>query len=142
MRRDVLKVLVFADDRFIADLLANILKYFGHHPLVYADPQSCPLYIDPRCSCSNDEPCADVIFIGTDLEERSGVDFLSRQRDRGCKAPAENIALLGAELSPEQAGKVRELGCRYFNVPFLTLEIVRWLDQCLERKKGFPASRP
>lgn len=132
-KEDRVKILVFEDDPIILKLLKNVLKVRGYDVSDYREPTMCPIYYEPQCTCPKESPCADVIISDITMPKMDGIEFFESQHRRGCKAIPENKALMSSGLTAERKKKVRELGCRYFEKPYRTDEIVRWVDECAER---------
>jgi CheY-like chemotaxis protein len=78
-------------------------------------------------------PCADVIISDIMMPKMDGIEFFKNQRQRGCKAPDANKALMSASVSPLQQTAVAELGCHFIRKPFHIAEIRQWLEECGER---------
>ncbi|TLM63676.1 MAG: hypothetical protein FDZ69_12290 [Deltaproteobacteria bacterium] len=130
-----LRVLVFAEEVGLRELLSAFLKQLGHEVQLYWGPSVCPLYQKPRdehCLCPAESPCADVIVIDGDMPD-SALDFLRFLHRRGCQTMDANRALMSANHSTTLAGPVAELGCYLISKPFRLDEIKVWLDACAER---------
>lgn len=134
MKGEKLRILIFEKDQNISTLLSNLLTFFEHDVITYTDPTLCKLYTTSQCDCTQDSPCADVIFINSQLTEMDGLDFLRRQRTRGCKAPSQNVAIIGPEMNGPQATVAKELGCRFFKYPLFSRDIINWLNECMTGK--------
>lgn len=130
-----LKILVFAGEVGLRELLCDFLKQQGHEVQLFWGPSVCPLYqslYDEQCLCPKETPCADVMVIDDDMPD-SAVDFLRFLRRRGCRMIDANRALMSAENSAAVAAAVAEFGCYRISKPFRLGEIKVWIDACIER---------
>ena len=129
-----LRIIVLENDPTLARLLQLSLENKGHLVDIFNNPEACPIFKTHEKECPQDDPCADVIITDLMMPNISGIDFLSTQRLRGCKAPDANKAIIsGAAITEEQQNAIDELGCKFFKKPFRLIELVQWVDECAER---------
>ena len=129
-----LRIIVLENDPTLAGLLQLSLENKGHTVKVFDNPEACPIFKKHEQKCPKDDPCADVIITDLMMPNISGIDFLTIQRRRGCKAPDANKAIIsGAAISEEQQKAIDELGCKFFKKPFRLIELVQWVDECAKR---------
>ena len=127
-----LRIFVFDDDPSITRLLDLVLTSQGHCVQTFQDPSYCSIY-QQQHQCQQDFPCADVVITDIMMPKMNGIDLLRLQRDKGCRLPAENKALLSAKIDAEQQQAVEELGCHFIRKPFRLSDIVDWVEACAER---------
>ena len=126
--------MIFEDDPALAALLKQALLHKGHDVQVFSDPTACSAYRDNKFQCPQDSPCADVIISDYMMPNMTGIDFLEFQRKHNCKALDENKVLItGSVMNPELKAAIAELDCHYIKKPFRVTEILRWVDECVER---------
>ncbi len=58
----------------------------------------------------------------------SGIDFIEKQRAGGCKVT--QVAITSGLLRPADIEQAEALGCRLFEKPFDTNELLAWIDEC------------
>ena len=132
-RRKTLRIFIFDDDPSITKLLQLVLSSQGHHVQTFQNPIYCHIYQNNQCQCPQEFPCADVIISDIMMPHMNGIDLLRLQRDKGCKAPAENKALMSAKTNTTQKEAVEELGCHFIKKPFHLDDICEWIEACSER---------
>lgn len=128
-----LRIYVFDDDPAITRLLQLVLSNKGHRVETFQDPTYCQIYRNDRCQCPQEYPCADVVISDIMMPQMNGIDLLRMQRDKGCKAPAANKALMSAKTDMKQQRAVEELGCHFIKKPFKLTAICNWVEECAER---------
>ena len=135
-----LRIIIIDDDPAINMLLKTVLTKLGHHVLTFLDPTdcSCAVLKKPICFCPQEFPCADIFISDIVMSNMSGIDFFKRQRERDCKTPDVNKALISGAENEENFEVLEELGCNFFKKPFKLVEIVKWIEECAKR---FPDDR-
>ena len=128
-----LRIFIFDDDPSITKLLDLVLSDKGHDVQTFHDPTYCHIYPNNRCECPQEFPCADVVISDIMMPHMNGIDLLRLQRGMGCKAPAENKALMSAKSDSTQRAAVEELGCHFIRKPFRLDDICKWVEACAER---------
>jgi CheY-like chemotaxis protein len=128
-----LRIIVFEDDKALADLLQNVFQGDGHEVLTFSDPTVCPVLQNYKAKCPQKHPCADVVISDIEMPHMSGIELLSILKSRGCKALNENRALMSADTSMEQRNAAKELGCHFFAKPFKLTDVTTWLETCASR---------
>ncbi len=123
------RVIVFDDDRVVL----SMMKYFfslrgGYEVLLYQSPVICPIWDQDR-SCSNRLPCADILLVGHALPHMNGFDLLKAQKERGCRVPIKNKALLASTVDRIDARMVTDLGCAFFTKPINFPMVSAWLSK-------------
>lgn len=130
-----LRILVFAEEMELRELLGTLLKQQGHKVQLFWGPSVCPLYRRPHdepCRCPKEASCADAIIIDEDLYGNA-VHFLRGMHRRRCRILGGNRALISADHTGTIAKAVAGIGCYLIRKPFRFDEIKGWVDACVER---------
>lgn len=133
-----LRIIVFQDDTDIRELLVEALQDLGHEVLAFRDPLACPLYWRDDCRCGQEAPCGDLLICDNRLPRLTGLEFIRRQVERGCRGVAANKALLSGAWTDAQRAEARRFGCQVFAKP-LALELL--LNWVAERGQTIPPER-
>ena len=128
-----MKILIFEDDQSIGDLLKCFLIHKGHDVTVFKDPTSCPLYLNGKCDCPENSPCADVILIDYNMPQLTGLELIHRQERMGCKVQVENKAIMSAYLRPEEFKELAAKGYQIVSKPFEMEKILKFMEECRQR---------
>lgn len=124
------RALVFDHDKMARKMLWTVLDRRGYEVLAFPDPTACPLHKKPSCPCPADQTCADVIISDLKMPGGEGVEFIARQKAKGCRC--EHIALTCAKWTDADRARARDLGCRLFAKPLHLRDIYKWLDKVEE----------
>ncbi len=114
-----LRVFVFDAEPTVRLFLSECLKRRGYE--VFAFPHGF------NCSVCDGTVCADVIITDAVLSHGSGIEFLEKQREVGCRN--KHMAVMAGSWSREENEKARQLGFRTFTKPFTHTELNEWLDE-------------
>lgn len=128
-----LKILIFEDNKALADLLRKLLQGYGYEVLAFSDPSACPFCQDFQKECPFELPCTDVIISDINMPSMDGIKLFQSQNSRGCKTSNDNKALMSAYPSTRYKNAARELGCHFINKPFKLVDITTWLEECAQR---------
>jgi CheY-like chemotaxis protein len=63
----------------------------------------------------------------------TGIEFVERQMQRGCKGIIGNKAVLSGTWSEQELAQAKLLGCRVFDKPFKLNDIVAWMNDREQR---------
>ena len=124
-----LRIIVFEDDEPIRILLQAAIARLGHEVLAFSDPLACPLYTQDACTCTQEHPCGDLLITDNQMPRMTGLEFIRRQAERGCKGVAANKAVLSGNWSEVQRREAAELGCRIVRKPFDLGELSDWIKE-------------
>ena len=124
-----LRIIVFEDDEPIRVLLHAAISRLGHEVLVFSDPLACPLYLNDDCDCPQEHPCGDLLITDNQMPRMTGLEFIRRQVERGCKGVAANKAVLSATWTEAQRQEAAELGCRIVKKPFDLSALTEWIRE-------------
>ena len=130
-----LRVLIFAEDVAMRDLLNALLKQQGHEVQLFWGPSACPLYRPPndeQCRCPKEVPCADAVVIDGDMAD-DVLTFLRAMQKRGCQVLGANRALMSSDHTGAMAEAVAGFGCHLIRKPFRLDELKSWVVACTER---------
>jgi CheY-like chemotaxis protein len=133
-----LRIIIFEDDEATRTLLKMVVEKQGHQVLAFPDPTACPLYGNDQCTCQQDLPCGDLLITDNQMPRMTGLEFLRRQQERGCKGAPANKAIASASWTEAQLVEARRLGCKVFPKPFPLSALSAWIQ---EREITIPAGR-
>jgi CheY-like chemotaxis protein len=122
------RAIILDDDPFLRRLLSEILKGKGYEVLSAADPTICPIYADLCGVCTHEFACGDFLLTDNRMPHMSGLDFVIRQNQRGCKGAIRNKAIFSAGWNADDLATAGRLGCKAFHKPYNFAEIHAWLD--------------
>lgn len=122
------RAFVLDDEEILRELLKQVFERRGYEVISYSNPGLCPLYNEGSCRCTDGEACGDIIISDVSMPHVSGLDFVERQKETGCKL--KNVALMSGAWSGSDVEKAKSLGCKVFQKPFSLAEIEEWLDEC------------
>lgn len=122
------KAVVLDDEYAIRTLICDILKERGYEVHVSSEPFFSPIFLESKCSCPVEIPCANVIITDINMPDMTGLEFIEHQKINGCKV--QNIAVMSGRWTEEELQHAKSLGCRTFKKPFRIDELKTWLDSC------------
>jgi len=67
------------------------------------------------------------------MPNTTGLEFIENQIRHGCKAIEKNKALMSGKWTDTELIQAKRLGCKTFEKPFKTSELLSWLDECEKR---------
>lgn len=120
-----MRILVIDDEECIRDSLRMYLADRGHEVMTLEHPSHCDG--DESRLCHGQETCADVLIIDQWMPEMTGIEYLARRHDWGCRALGQRKALISANLSEAQRRQALNLGCTVFVKPVSLEQIENWL---------------
>ena len=126
-----LRVLIFEDNDSLRTTLEHIFNELGYEVFAFSDPSMCPVFDSVHHNCPSDHACADIIISDLNLPNKSGLEYVKEQQEKGCKVKCQ--ALMSGEWSDSDSQYAQELGCRVFHKPFNFEEMLLWLDDCGKR---------
>ena len=121
-----MRILIVDDEESIRDSLNIYLTERGHDVLTLEHPSRCDG--ESNRLCHGHETCADVLIIDQWMPEMTGIEYLARRHDWGCRALGQRKALISANLSEQQRLQALELGCTVFAKPVSLEQIENWLE--------------
>ena len=123
------KVIVLEDDDASRKLISLVLQQNGYEVISAPDPTACPLYTHLEERCTKEHPCCDFLLTDNRMPNMTGLEFIEVQSQRGCKAKAENKAVMSGSWTQEERDKAHQLGCKIFKKPYRMNEILAWLTE-------------
>ena len=78
-------------------------------------------------------PAFDLLLSDINMPGMSGFEFIEHMTNHGCKAMAQNKAVMSGHLSNEALSTAKRLGCQTFQKPIRKDELFAWLDKCEKR---------
>lgn len=123
------RAIIIDDDASCRALLEVLLKQRGYEVISLSDPTACPLYAGSQCSCPQDHACGDFLLTDNRMPRMTGIEFVERQSQRGCKGIVGNKAILSGTWAEDELAHAERLGCQVFDKPYNFREIMAWLDE-------------
>lgn len=123
------RAIIIDDDASCRALLETLLKQRGYEVISLSDPTACPLYASSQCTCPQDHACGDFLLTDNRMPRMTGIEFVERQSQRGCKGIVGNKAILSGTWDDEELAHAERLGCQVFDKPYNFKEIMDWLDE-------------
>jgi CheY-like chemotaxis protein len=124
-----LSAIVFDDDDFFCSLFARILTEKGVKVTTYSNPS---LYFCSQSSvqsCPVESPCVDFLLTDNKMPEMTGLEFLSRLEEMGCKIPDHRKAIASGSLEDEDQSRAKQLTRNVFDKSDSKQLIVRWIEE-------------
>jgi len=128
-----IRALVFDDEAGIRAIISYILENRGYEVLSFSDPVLCPVYLNSECPCPREYACADILITDIHMPRVTGLEFIENQMRNGCKAIAQNKAVISGAWTNDQLEQAKRLGCEVFQKPPGIDELTSWLDKCEKR---------
>jgi len=122
------RVILIEDEDLLRDALERAFKRRGYEVISVSGPTFCPAFMNSESACTAEQPCGDFILTDNNMPDMSGLDFIARQREKGCKGAVSNVAVMSACWDEEELLKAQELGCKIFQKPLDLKEVLAWLD--------------
>jgi CheY-like chemotaxis protein len=110
----------------------------GYEVVSADNPTACPVYGDMTADCPHEFACGDILITDNQMPYMTGLEFVQRQTQRGCKGVVHNKAVTSAYWADDDLQRADRLGCKVFKKPFDLVEINQWLD---EREKNIAQDR-
>jgi len=128
-----LRAFVFEDNDALRDIISSILEGREYEVLSYSEPLLCPAYLDRECPCPAGSACGDIFITDNVMPNMTGLEFIENQMRHGCRAIAKNKAVISGAWTDAELERTKRLGCKTFEKPFKTRELLSWLDECEKR---------
>jgi CheY-like chemotaxis protein len=122
-----LRILIVDDEECIRDSLQMHLSEKGHDVTTRAHPSRCDGSANRLCH--GYEECADVLIIDQWMPQMTGIEYLARRHDWGCRAVGQRKALISANLPDHLHAQAIELGCTVFDKPVSLGQIELWIEE-------------
>ena len=129
----MLNVLIVDDEECIRSSLDIHLTHLGYRVETAEHPLECICV--KSGACQEEAPFADVIITDQCMPHMTGLDFIAKRVERGCKGSAQHLAIMSANLTDDNLLQAAELGCRVFFKPFSLVEVEMWLEGLVKLRK-------
>jgi CheY-like chemotaxis protein len=124
-----MRVFVFDDEPMIRKVFSSFARRRGFDVVAFERAAVCEAN-GGMCQCSEAERCADVILTDFNMPVMTGLEFIERLRERGCRF--RHAALISGYLSPEITERARAIGVEVFAKPVSMRDLEAWLIRCKE----------
>lgn len=129
-----LRAIVLDDEYSIRALFCEILEERGYEVYVASEPFSSPIFLESKCDCPVDTPCANILITDINMPNMTGLEFIKHQKDKSCKI--QNMAVMSGRWTAEGIEHAKRFGCDIFKKPFKLDEIAKWLDSCEKKSES------
>ena len=133
MRR---RAVIFDDNDLIRFTLWHLFDQRGYEVFTFPEPGLCPLHVVQECPFPGDSSCADLIISDVNMFGESGIDFIEKLVEKGCKQ--RRFALMSGTFSAADLVRGERLGCKLFTKPLKMAEVAAWVE---EVERIIPANR-
>ena len=122
------RAIIIDDDKSIQMLFSAFLEGQGYEVIKCSEPSSCIMCTNESCQCEENFVCADIIITDLNMPEMNGLDFIERQRKKGCKV--NKFAAMSGGWSEEETNRAREMNCEIIRKPFNIMSVASWIEEC------------
>ena len=122
-----LRILIVDDEECIRDSMRIYFTEKGYDVVTLAHPNKCGG--TENSLCHGREECADILIIDQWMPEMTGIEYLSRRHDWGCRSMGQHKALISANLSEQLCLQAMQLGCVVFEKPVRFEQIEAWMNK-------------
>jgi len=130
------RAVIFDDNDLIRFTLWHLFDQRGYEVFTCPEPGLCPLHVVQECPCPGDSSCADLIISDVNMFGESGIDFIEKLVEKGCKQ--RRFALMSGTFSAADLVRGERLGCKLFTKPLKMAEVAAWVE---EVERIIPANR-
>jgi len=124
------RIIVLEDDEGSRKLLSLLLQQRGYEVVSASEPLGCPLYSDLDSACRHQFACGDFLLTDNRMPRMTGLQFIARQNERGCKGVVHNKAVISGTWGEDELATAEKLGCQIFTKPYRLADIFSWLNEC------------
>lgn len=122
------RAIIIDDDRLLRTSLIDMLEGWGYEVISCAEPVFYSVFLDRGCDCRAEHVCADIIITDVNMPHMTGLDFIDKQKHKGCKV--SNIAVMSGAWDDEKIEYAERLGCTVFDKPFQIDKLKKWIRAC------------
>lgn len=122
-----IRLLIFDDEVMIRKIFKIALQDKGYEILDFDNPSICPVYLEPECNCPLNTMCADIIVTDIRMPEVNGLDFIRKQKEKGCKV--KNILVISGYADLGILNEVKKLEAKFLRKPFNIDEFIAIINE-------------
>jgi CheY-like chemotaxis protein len=128
------RAIIIDDENSIRDIVGKTLSRVGYTIIPYSSPSEATIFNHPeKCPLAtvNMEPfdtnpmCADLIVTDICMPKISGIEFVRKLRQVGCRV--HYIAIMSGMWSESDIREAEKLRCKVFIKPFELKEFRDWV---------------
>ena len=124
--KKIYRILIFDDSQEIRSLLYDFFNKRGYEVFSFPNPAFCPISHEKTCPCPTGLACSDFILSDLNMPVQQGIDFLERQKRKGCRC--KNMALMSGNFTEKDVVRAKSIGLTLFRKPFGIKEILGWIE--------------
>lgn len=125
------RVLIFEDNDILRSALHYILIERGYEVFTFSAAAGCPVSESLNHICPADHACADIIISDVNMPTITGLEFIKQRQQKGCKVKYR--ALMSGDWTDSDLKTAKQLGCHIFQKPFDLKELLKWLEECVNK---------
>jgi YesN/AraC family two-component response regulator len=91
----------------------------------------CPIFDSANHSCPEDHACSDIIISDVNMPTKTGLELIHERQQQECKVKYR--ALMSGDWTDSDLNYAQELGCHIIHKPFNINEMLKWLEDCVEK---------
>lgn len=120
--------IVIDDDNFFCNFLTDVLTGLNLKVASYSSPELflSQLGVD---NCPASLSCPDFILTDNQMPGMTGLEFLVRIKELGCKLPADRVAIISGRWDEGDMKKAESLGCQIFDKYNSPEKIQAWIEE-------------
>lgn len=127
------RIIIYEDEKIIRDLFQIFFQTLEYEVLLFEEPRGCPVYNAAANGCANSQPCSDVIIADYNMPSMTGIELFRMQKDRGCKVPVKNKALISGDYDEDLLKQIDKMGATFFRKPITLSSLANWVASCERR---------
>jgi CheY-like chemotaxis protein len=125
------RIIVIDDDVAIRELYTLYFEELGYQVVAAADPTVCESLLNAH-NCQKNAPCGEIILVDMHMPKMTGLEFITRRVELGCKSVLKQTALLSGNLTDSDQDTLNRLGCHYFHKPVRMSQIHAWVESVMQ----------